>query len=72
MKKYLVLQNGRPACYPLSKAGWDKYPEFDSFDAAWQYVRNWLGGYAPEKPFELNQDFNYNGYDRIMIAEVEK
>lgn len=72
--RFIVLENNRPACYPLSTEGWDKYPEYDSFDAALQYAMNWLGSMAPRpETIKLGKAYDYNGYgDKILIAEVKK
>jgi len=63
----MVLENRRPACYPLS-SNWTQW-KYSTFDEAHAYAIAWLGAYGYHVKLELNVLYKYNGYDRIEIVK---
>ena len=74
MKRFIVLENNKPAIIP-NTCHWFNC-EFETFAEAYEYMKDWLGPYGKEFGFSipkssiLNKEYDYNGYgDTIMIKE---
>ncbi len=71
MIKYFVLENDRPAEYPLTEA-WNNC-RFDSFKEAETYARDWLNDWQPVSqltPEDWEKGYNYSLYDVVRIVKI--
>jgi phosphorylcholine metabolism protein LicD len=75
MSIFIVLENKRPACYPIGKYECWKHCAFHTLQEAIVYANDWLGEYAPScdiYQWELDKPFKYSEGSDVSIHEMYK